>query len=43
MVDSRHYLCSFFEGASYCLFCLVLMVGFVAIRVVTGEKDSFFR
>lgn len=41
--ESRHYLCSYFEGASYCLFCLVLLVGFIAISVVVGEKDSFFR
>ena len=43
VAESRHFLCSYFEGVTYCLFCLVLMVGFVAIRVVAGEKDSFFR
>lgn len=42
-VERSYYLCSFFEGFSYCLFCLVLMVGFVRVRVVVGEKDSFFR
>lgn len=42
-VEKRHYLCSYFEGFSYCLFCLVLMLGFVVVRVVSGEKDSFFR
>lgn len=41
--ESSHYLCSYFEGFSYCLFCLVLMVGFVAIRIVTGQKDAFYR
>lgn len=41
--ESSYYLCRYFEGLSYCLFCLVLMVGFVAIRIVVGEKDSFFR
>jgi hypothetical protein len=41
--DSSHYLCSYFEGFSYCFFCLVLMLGFVAIRVVRGDKDSFCR
>lgn len=42
-VEFRHYLCSFFEGFSYCFFCLVLMIGFVVIRVVRGDKDSFCR
>lgn len=42
-VDSRNYLCSYFEGFSYCLFCLVLMVGFIRVRVVVGSKGSFFR
>nr|AAN15180.1 NADH dehydrogenase subunit 6 [Paragonimus westermani]QWT69523.1 NADH dehydrogenase subunit 6 [Paragonimus westermani]QWT69535.1 NADH dehydrogenase subunit 6 [Paragonimus westermani] len=41
--ESSHYLCSYFEGFSYCLFCLILMVGFVGISAVSGEKDSFFR
>ncbi len=43
VAERSHYLCSYFEGITYCLFCLVLMVGFVAISVVVGEKDSFFR
>lgn len=43
LVEKSHYLCSFFEGFSYCLFCLVLLIGFVSVRVVVGEKDSFFR
>nr|YP_010235134.1 NADH dehydrogenase subunit 6 [Notocotylus intestinalis]QTC30705.1 NADH dehydrogenase subunit 6 [Notocotylus intestinalis] len=42
-VESSHYLCSYFEGFSYCLFCLVLMIGFVAISIVTGQKDAFYR
>nr|YP_009240940.1 NADH dehydrogenase subunit 6 [Brachycladium goliath]ALN38353.1 NADH dehydrogenase subunit 6 [Brachycladium goliath] len=42
-VDGSHYLCSFFEGFSYCLFCLVLLLGFVCVSVVVSEKDSFFR
>nr|YP_010401655.1 NADH dehydrogenase subunit 6 [Cryptocotyle lingua]UQU69053.1 NADH dehydrogenase subunit 6 [Cryptocotyle lingua] len=42
-VDYSHYLCSYFEGFSYCLFCLVLMLGFVVVSVVSGDKDSFFR
>ncbi|KAA3669757.1 ND6 (mitochondrion) [Paragonimus westermani] len=41
--ESSHYLCSYFEGFSYCLFCLILMVGFMGVSVVSGEKDSFFR
>nr|YP_010505941.1 NADH dehydrogenase subunit 6 [Paragonimus skrjabini miyazakii]UXE35013.1 NADH dehydrogenase subunit 6 [Paragonimus skrjabini miyazakii] len=41
--EESHYLCSYFEGFSYCLFCLILMVGFVGVSVVSGEKDSFFR
>nr|BAV82936.1 NADH dehydrogenase subunit 6 [Echinostoma caproni] len=43
LVDGSNYLCSYFEGFSYCLFCLVLMVGFVSISVVVGGKGSFFR
>nr|AIN37099.1 NADH dehydrogenase subunit 6 [Hypoderaeum sp. Hubei-2014] len=41
--ESSNYLCSYFEGFSYCLFCLVLMVGFVSVSVVVGGKGSFFR
>nr|YP_009139765.1 NADH dehydrogenase subunit 6 [Ogmocotyle sikae]AKG49762.1 NADH dehydrogenase subunit 6 [Ogmocotyle sikae] len=41
--ESSHYLCSYFEGFSYCLFCLILMVGFVSVSVVTGQKDAFYR
>lgn len=41
--DYSQYLCSFFEGVSYCFFCLILMLGFVVISVVSGDKDSFFR
>nr|YP_010528198.1 NADH dehydrogenase subunit 6 [Echinoparyphium aconiatum]UXW64392.1 NADH dehydrogenase subunit 6 [Echinoparyphium aconiatum] len=41
--DSSNYLCSYFEGFSYCLFCLVLMVGFISISIVVGGKSSFFR
>nr|YP_009236167.1 NADH dehydrogenase subunit 6 [Fascioloides magna]AMF83651.1 NADH dehydrogenase subunit 6 [Fascioloides magna] len=43
LVDSSFYLCSSFEGVSYCLFCLVLMVGFICISVVVGSKSFFFR
>nr|UDU84951.1 NADH dehydrogenase subunit 6 [Orientocreadium sp. HS] len=43
LVDSSNYLCSMFEGVTYCFFCLLLMVGFVIISVVCSEKDSFFR
>jgi len=42
-VDCSHYLCSYFEGFSYLFFCLILMLGFVVIRVVSSDKDSFFR
>jgi NADH:ubiquinone oxidoreductase subunit 6 (subunit J) len=42
-VEGRHYLCSFFEGFSYCLFCLIMMLGFVGVRIVVGEKDAFYR
>lgn len=41
--EASHYLCSYFEGFSYCLFCLILMLGFVGVSVVSREKDSFFR
>nr|AKC58425.1 NADH dehydrogenase subunit 6 [Eurytrema pancreaticum] len=42
-VENSYYLCGFFEGFSYCLFCLVLLVGFSYISVILGCKDSFFR
>nr|YP_009261938.1 NADH dehydrogenase subunit 6 [Echinochasmus japonicus]AKL39066.1 NADH dehydrogenase subunit 6 [Echinochasmus japonicus] len=42
-VEFSYYLCSFFEGFTYCLFCLVLLVGFICISVVYSSKDSFFR
>nr|AMB20945.1 NADH dehydrogenase subunit 6 [Echinostoma paraensei] len=43
LVDGSNYLCSYFEGFSYCLFCLVLMIGFVSISIVVSGKGSFFR
>nr|QDA21738.1 NADH dehydrogenase subunit 6 [Amphimerus sp. JM-2019] len=42
-VDHSYYLCSYFEGFTYSLFCLVLILGFVVMSVVASEKDSFFR
>nr|YP_010461157.1 NADH dehydrogenase subunit 6 [Carassotrema koreanum]UUF92006.1 NADH dehydrogenase subunit 6 [Carassotrema koreanum] len=42
-VEGSHYLCSSYEGFSYCLFCLILMGGFVCVSVVVGDKGSFFR
>nr|APX55312.1 NADH dehydrogenase subunit 6 [Fasciolopsis buski] len=41
--DESFYLCSFFEGVSYCLFCLVLMLGFICVSVVVSNKSLFFR
>lgn len=41
--DRRHYLCSFFEGFVYFIFCSILIMGFIIVRVVCSEKDSFFR
>lgn len=42
-VEKRHYLCTLFEGFSYCLLCLVLLLGFIIISVVSSSKDSFYR
>nr|AKP94297.1 NADH dehydrogenase subunit 6 [Diplostomum pseudospathaceum] len=42
-VEMSHYLCSGFEGFSYILFCLVLVLGFVCISVIVNRKDSFYR
>lgn len=41
--EGSHYVCSFYEGLSYCFFCLVLLVGFSILSVVVSEKGSFFR
>nr|YP_010704132.1 NADH dehydrogenase subunit 6 [Plagiorchis elegans]WCO87342.1 NADH dehydrogenase subunit 6 [Plagiorchis elegans] len=41
--DSSHYLCSFFEGFVYFIFCSILIMGFIIVSVVCSEKDSFFR
>jgi len=41
--DSSHLLCSYFEGYSYCLLCLVLLLGFFIISVVSRDKRSFYR
>nr|YP_009533207.1 NADH dehydrogenase subunit 6 [Cyathocotyle prussica]AYH51392.1 NADH dehydrogenase subunit 6 [Cyathocotyle prussica] len=41
--EHSHYLCSAFEGLSYCLFCLVMVMGFVCVSVVVNRKDSFYR
>jgi len=41
--ESRHLLCSFFEGFSYCLLCLILLLGFLIISVVSRDKGSFYR
>nr|YP_009906248.1 NADH dehydrogenase subunit 6 [Azygia hwangtsiyui]QLH90217.1 NADH dehydrogenase subunit 6 [Azygia hwangtsiyui] len=43
LAESSHYLCSFFEGFSYCLFCLVLVLGFIIVSGVLGDKCSFYR
>nr|UCU06571.1 NADH dehydrogenase subunit 6 [Diplodiscus nigromaculati] len=42
-VEASHYLCCFFEGFSYCVYCLILMIGFVGVSVVVSSKDAFFR
>nr|YP_010947758.1 NADH dehydrogenase subunit 6 [Azygia robusta]WMH04205.1 NADH dehydrogenase subunit 6 [Azygia robusta]WMH04217.1 NADH dehydrogenase subunit 6 [Azygia robusta] len=41
--ECSHYLCSFFEGFTYCLFCFVLVLGFVIISGVVSSKGSFYR
>nr|AYH51360.1 NADH dehydrogenase subunit 6 [Alaria americana] len=41
--ESSHYLCSGFEGVSYILFCLVLVLGFICVSVMVNRKDSFYR
>nr|WRW53961.1 NADH dehydrogenase subunit 6 [Strigea falconis] len=41
--ECSHYLCSEFEGFSYVLLCLVLILGFACISVVVNRKDSFYR
>lgn len=43
IVDKRQYLCRMFEGFSYCLLCLVVLLGFTVVRLVVRRKDSFFR
>nr|AYH51371.1 NADH dehydrogenase subunit 6 [Cardiocephaloides medioconiger] len=41
--ECSHYLCSGFEGFSYILFCLVLILGFICVSVVVNRKDSYYR
>nr|YP_008963805.1 NADH dehydrogenase subunit 6 [Paramphistomum cervi]AGV52546.1 NADH dehydrogenase subunit 6 [Paramphistomum cervi]ALC75062.1 NADH dehydrogenase subunit 6 [Paramphistomum cervi] len=41
--ESSEYLCSFYEGFSYCVFCLVLVVGFMCVSIMMSERSSFFR
>nr|YP_010231377.1 NADH dehydrogenase subunit 6 [Apharyngostrigea pipientis]QSV37707.1 NADH dehydrogenase subunit 6 [Apharyngostrigea pipientis] len=41
--EYSHYLCSGFEGFSYILLCLVLILGFVCVSVIVNRKDSFYR
>nr|UAM92213.1 NADH dehydrogenase subunit 6 [Fischoederius sp. 1 RG-2021] len=43
VVESSEYLCSFYEGFSYCMFCLVLVVGFMCVSIMMSERNSFFR
>nr|YP_009092181.1 NADH dehydrogenase subunit 6 [Dicrocoelium dendriticum]AHG06506.1 NADH dehydrogenase subunit 6 [Dicrocoelium dendriticum] len=43
LVESSRYLCSSFEGFTYCMFCVFLLVGFVLVSVVLSSKDSFYR
>lgn len=43
ITDERHLLCSFFEGFTYCLYCLILLVGFCIISLVSSDKGSFYR
>lgn len=42
-IEESHYLCSGAEGIRYMMLCFSLLVGFAGIRVVSGQKDSFFR
>lgn len=41
--EGSQYICSLYEGISYCFFCLVLLAGFMILSVVVREKGSFFR
>nr|YP_008578696.1 NADH dehydrogenase subunit 6 [Haplorchis taichui]AGW07007.1 NADH dehydrogenase subunit 6 [Haplorchis taichui]AYV63043.1 NADH dehydrogenase subunit 6 [Haplorchis taichui] len=43
LVECSHYLCSYFEGITYLFFCTMLMLGFVIVSIVGGEKCSFYR
>nr|YP_009171943.1 NADH dehydrogenase subunit 6 [Orthocoelium streptocoelium]AJG03072.1 NADH dehydrogenase subunit 6 [Orthocoelium streptocoelium] len=43
VAEFSEYLCSFYEGFSYCIFCLVLVVGFMCVSIVMSEHNSFFR
>lgn len=43
IIESGEYLCSFYEGFSYCIFCLVLVVGFMCVSIMMRERSSFFR
>lgn len=43
LTEYSHYLCRGFEGVTYLFFCLMLMLGFVIVSVVSGDKSSFFR
>lgn len=43
VVESSEYLCTLYEGFSYCIFCLVLVVGFMCVSVMMRERNSFFR
>lgn len=42
-VEHSSYLCSKVEGFSYCLFCLVMLIGFICVSIIVNRKDSFYR
>nr|QIX04647.1 NADH dehydrogenase subunit 6 [Brachydistomum sp. PakPr2] len=43
LVENSRYICSSFEGITYCVFCLVLLISFVLVSVVLSSKDAFYR
>lgn len=41
--ECSHYICLFEGGFSYGFFCVVLLLGFCLVRLVSSRKDGFFR
>nr|AYH51412.1 NADH dehydrogenase subunit 6 [Posthodiplostomum centrarchi] len=41
--ENSNFLCNSFEGFTYLVLCLVLILGFSCVSIIINRKDSFYR